>query len=63
MVSIFIFNEQWAMSLLMVGQERFNSHHFKKIHDSRHSIAHKKAIIILEMAKKDVLFNLNAKSE
>ena len=51
------------MSLLMVGQERFNSHHFKKIHDSRHSIAHKKAIIILEMAKKDVLFNLNAKSE
>ena len=48
------------MSLLMVGQERFNPHHFKKIYNFRHSIAHKESTIFLETAKKDVFFILNA---
>ena len=51
------------MSLLMIAQEKFNSHHFeKKIHEHKNSKAHKEAIIILETAKKDVLLNLNAQS-
>ena len=35
----------------------------KKIREHRNSKAHQEAIHILEMAKKDVLFNLNAQSE
>ena len=62
-VSLFLLNGRSATSLLTVAQKKYSFYHCAKRSIKTNSKAHKKAIIIIEMAKKNVLLNLNAQSE